>query len=76
LRAPRANHVFGTDEKRIRSKNMVIDKSNNRFRLSISKILDSARMCCSSVRYRGSARTGRRPRKLGRCSSIKKKDYR
>jgi hypothetical protein len=40
LRAPRANHVFGTDEKRIRSENMVIDKSTNRFRLSLSKILD------------------------------------
>jgi hypothetical protein len=32
------------------------------------KILDSARMCFSSVRYRGSARTGRRPRKLNRFS--------
>jgi hypothetical protein len=28
LRAPRANHVFGTDEKRIRTKNTVIGKSN------------------------------------------------
>jgi hypothetical protein len=27
LRAPRANHVFGTDEKRIRTENMVMDKS-------------------------------------------------
>jgi hypothetical protein len=27
LRASRANHVFGTDEKRIRAKNMVLDKS-------------------------------------------------
>jgi hypothetical protein len=27
LRAARANHVFGTDEKRIRTKNMVMDKS-------------------------------------------------
>jgi hypothetical protein len=29
LRAPRANHVFGTDEKRIRTKYMVMDKSNH-----------------------------------------------
>jgi hypothetical protein len=29
LRAPRANPVFGTDEKRIRTKNRVMDKSNN-----------------------------------------------
>ena len=35
----------------------------------LSKILDSARMRFSSVRYRRSARTGRRPRKPGRCGS-------
>jgi len=29
LRAPRANRVFSTDEKRIRGENTVIDKSNN-----------------------------------------------
>ena len=29
MRAPRANHVFGTDEKRIRTKYMVMDKSNH-----------------------------------------------
>jgi hypothetical protein len=29
LRAPRANHVFGTDEKRIRTKNMVMDKNKD-----------------------------------------------
>jgi hypothetical protein len=28
LRALRANHVFGTDEKRIRTENTVIDKSS------------------------------------------------
>ncbi|MDP2640588.1 MAG: hypothetical protein Q8Q16_07970 [Betaproteobacteria bacterium] len=27
LRAPRANHGFGTDEKRIRTKSMVLDKN-------------------------------------------------
>jgi hypothetical protein len=26
LRAPRANHVFGTDEKRIRTKSTILDK--------------------------------------------------
>jgi hypothetical protein len=29
LRAPRANRVFGTDKKRIRTKNTVMVKSNN-----------------------------------------------
>jgi len=39
----RANHVFGTDEKRIRTKNMVIDKSNNALGLFLYKIADCAR---------------------------------
>jgi hypothetical protein len=43
LRAPRANHVFGTDEKRIRTENMVIDKSTNCLGLSLSKIIDCTR---------------------------------
>jgi hypothetical protein len=34
------------------------------------KIVDSARMRFSSVRYRRSARTGRRPRKSDHCSSM------
>jgi len=29
VRAPRANHVFATDEKRIRSKNTVIDNTKS-----------------------------------------------
>jgi len=29
LRAPRANRVFGADEKRIRTKNTVMDKNRN-----------------------------------------------
>jgi len=29
LRAPRANRVFGTDEKRIRTKNTVMDKDRH-----------------------------------------------
>jgi hypothetical protein len=52
LRAPRASHVFGTDEKHIRTENMVIDKSNNGLGLLLSKIVDCARMCFSSVRHR------------------------
>jgi hypothetical protein len=32
LRAARANRVFGTDKRRIRTKNTVMDKSNNGFR--------------------------------------------
>jgi hypothetical protein len=31
LRAARANRVFGTDEKRIRTKNTVMDKSKSGF---------------------------------------------
>jgi hypothetical protein len=70
LRAARANRVFHTDEKRIRMENTVIDKSKDDWGLPLSKILDCARMCFSSVRNRGSARTGRRPRKLDHCGSI------
>jgi len=36
----RANHVFGTDEKRIRTKNMVMDKSNHGLGVLLSKIAD------------------------------------
>jgi hypothetical protein len=39
----RANHVFGTDEKRIRTKDMVMDKSNHGLGLLLSKIADCAR---------------------------------
>jgi hypothetical protein len=35
LRAPRANHVFGTDEERIRTKNMVMDKNEDSARVLI-----------------------------------------
>jgi len=63
LRAPRANLVSGTDEKRIRTRNKVMDKSESGLGLPFSEILDYARMRFSSVHNRGSARTGRRPRK-------------
>jgi hypothetical protein len=52
LRAPRANHVFGTDEKRIRTENTVIDKSKGGLDLLLSKIADCARMCFSSAHNR------------------------
>jgi len=66
LRAARANRVFGTDEKRIRTKNTVMDKNKYGLGLHLSKIADCVRICFSSARNRRSARTGRRPRKLER----------
>ena len=39
------------------------------------KIADSARMCFSSVRYRRSARTGRRPRKSDQDAEIDRARY-
>ncbi len=58
-----ADHVFGTDEKRIRTENMVMDKSSSVLGLFSSKIADCARIRFSSARNRRSARTDRRPRK-------------
>jgi len=43
LRAARANRVFCTDEKHIRTENTVIDKSNNGLGLLFSKIADCVR---------------------------------
>jgi len=40
LRAPRANHVFGTDEKRIRTENTVLDRSNNGLGLLLERIAE------------------------------------
>ena len=40
LRAARANRDFGTDEKRIRTKITVMDKSNSGLGLLLSKIAD------------------------------------
>jgi hypothetical protein len=54
----RANRDFGTD------------KSKDSLGLLLPKIADGARMCFSSVRHRRSARTGRRPRKFERHSSM------
>ncbi|MEK7361400.1 MAG: hypothetical protein AAB133_04905 [Pseudomonadota bacterium] len=74
LRAARANPVFGTDEKRIRTKNRVLAKSNNALGLLLFKIVDCARMCFSSVHNRRSARTGRRPRKPQQLGDIEGHD--
>jgi len=63
LRAPRANRVFGTDKKRIRTKNTVMNKSNGALGWLFLKIVDGVRICFSCARHRRSARTGRRPRK-------------
>jgi hypothetical protein len=52
LRALRANRVFHTDERRIRMENAVIDKSKGGSGWLLSKIVDGARMCFSSVRHR------------------------
>jgi hypothetical protein len=70
LRAARANRDFCADEKRIRAEITVMDKSKDGLGLLLSKIADCARMRFSSVHNRRSARTGRRPRKSGRRSSM------
>jgi len=57
LRAARANRDFCTDE-------------NKGSAGVLNKIADRARICLSSVHNRRSARTGRRPRKFNRCSSM------
>jgi len=44
LRAARANPVFGTDEKRIRTKNRVVDKNKQGFGLFLYKIADCVRI--------------------------------
>jgi hypothetical protein len=69
LRAARANRVFCTDEKRIRTENTVIVNSKDSAGV-LYKIVDCARMRFSSVHNRGSARTGRRPRKFDHHSSM------
>jgi hypothetical protein len=68
LRAPRANRVFGTDKKRIRTENAVMEKSDLGLCLLLSEIVDCVRICFSSARNRRSARTGRRPRR--NCDTI------
>jgi len=62
LRAARANRVFRADEKHIRTENTVVNKTKIGLGWLLYKIVDSARMCFSSVRYRRSARTAFRPR--------------
>jgi hypothetical protein len=48
----RANPVFGADEKRIRTKNTVMDKSKGGLGLFLYKIADCAWMCFLSTRNR------------------------
>ena len=62
LRAARANRLFCTDKKRIRTEKTVMDKSNSSWGLIFYKIVDCIRMGSSSVRNRRSARTASRPR--------------
>jgi len=64
LRAARANHVFCTDKKRIRTKNAVVDKGKDGLGLHLYTIVDCVRTGSSSVRNRRSARTVLRPRKI------------
>jgi len=61
LRAARANRVFCTDEKHIRTENTVLVNTKQGVRVSY-EIVDCARMRFSSVRNRRSARTVSRPR--------------
>src|SRR5665647_920300 len=61
LRAARANRVFCTDEKHIRTENTVTVNTKHRVEV-LYKIVDCARICFSSVRNRRSARTVSRPR--------------
>jgi len=63
LRAARANRVFCTDEKRIRTENTVIVNTKKAVGV-LFKIVDCARMCFSSARNRRSARTASRPRNI------------
>jgi len=51
LRAARANRVFCTDKKRIRTENSVIDNGKPGAK-ALSKIVDCVRMCFSSARNR------------------------
>ena len=63
LRAARANRVFCTDEKRIRTENTVMDKNKDSVGVLL-EIADWAWMCFSSMPDRRSARTDSRPRNI------------
>jgi hypothetical protein len=49
LRAPRANHVFYPDEKRIRTKNAVMNKAKSNWVWFFYKIADCVRTGASSA---------------------------
>jgi hypothetical protein len=57
LRAARANHVFCTDKKRIRTKNAVVDKGKDGSGLLLYKIVDCVRTGLSSAQDCNSAAT-------------------
>jgi hypothetical protein len=61
LRAARANRVFRADEKRIRTKNTVLDKGNYGLGLVFYKIADCAR-------------TASRPRKESQLCNNRRRD--
>jgi hypothetical protein len=63
LRATRANRVFQTDEKRIRSENTVIVNDMSSAWV-LSKIVDCVRMRFLSACNQRSARTASRPRNI------------
>jgi len=63
LRAARANRVFCTDEKRIRTENTVIVNTKQAVGV-LFKIVDCVRMRFSSARNRRPARTASRPRNI------------
>jgi hypothetical protein len=63
LRAARANRVFQTDEKHIRSENTVMVNTEHSVGV-LYKIVDCVRMRFSSARNQRSARTGRRPHNI------------
>jgi hypothetical protein len=65
-RPTRANRVIRAHEKRIRTDNTFMEEDKDSAGV-LTKIVDNARMRFSSVSYRRSARTGRRPRKFGCC---------
>jgi hypothetical protein len=67
--ALRAPTVFSIRIESIRMENTVVVTNNDAAGV-LYKIVDCARMCFSSARNRRSARTGRRPRKFYRGSSM------
>jgi hypothetical protein len=70
LRAARANRVFCTDEKRIRTENAVMNKSKGGLGWFLYKIVDCTRMRFSSACNQRSARTVFRPRNIATLHQV------